>query len=935
MAAKKSGKKAAKGTKDAGAKDTGAKDTGAKEAGAEAVAAAPTELPPAGDAETVYIVDISGYIFRAYFALPPMSSSRGEPTHAVLGVTKMLLKLIDERDPKLLAVALDAKGGSFRKDIYGKYKANRPEPPPDLSQQIERVHEVLGALRVPMLEQAGMEADDVIATCVKQAREKGWKAVIVSADKDLLQLVGDGVVMYDTMRDRVFGVPETFDKFGVPPHQVRDLLALMGDSSDNVPGVPGVGVQTAAKLLGQFPDLDMLYESLDEVKGAARKKLAANEEQAMLSRELVTLRDDVDVELDEDAVRWPGADEAKVQQLFTELEFTQLLSRLDTTAQVEGQVEVVDSIAALEEAAAAIREAGALSLATVLSGDDPLVDDLVGVGLSWMEGRALYLPIAHRYIGAPEPLPQDEVLAILKPLLENSLLPKLAEDVKAQDLIWSRLGVTFRGASFDLQLADYLYDPGRHSHALEAVARAELDVEVPKLRPLTHPKKGKKRAPDEVEVGEMAEVIGAHADYVLRLSRYIEPRMDFGDFKRLFHALELPLAHVLADMERLGVRIDAALLEKMSEAAGAEMEALEKKAQELAGHEFNVGSPRQLETILFDELELPVIKRTKTARSTDASVLEELAEKHELPKVIIEHRTVSKLKSTYLDALPAAVNPETGRVHTRYNQAVAATGRLSSSNPNLQNIPIRTEMGRKIRDAFVPAEGHLLLAADYSQIELRVLAHLSQDPELLDAYGKGEDVHVRTATALFECDAADVTREQRGQAKTVNFAVIYGQTQWALAKNLGTSKTEARRYIDAFFARYAGVQRYMDELVEEARSTGYVATLLGRRRAVNDIRSRNPSLRHAAERVARNTPIQGTAADIIKLAMVQLHRRLRKAELGARMILTVHDELVFEVPEGEREAVEPLVRETMEGVMELAVPLVVDVGWGADWGAAH
>lgn len=887
----------------------------------------PTELPKPGDPETLYILDISGYIFRAYHALPPMSSSRGEPTHAVRGVASMMLKLIKEREPALLCVAVDSRGGSFRKDLYGLYKANREAPPPDLEPQIGRVMEIMRAWGVPLLEQQGYEADDVIATAVRLANDRGWKSVIVSADKDLLQLVGGGVVMYDTMRDRVFGVAETIEKFGVPPEQVRDLLALMGDSSDNVPGVPSVGVKTAAKLLKAHGTLDGLYDALDTVKGKLKEKLTDNKELAYLSQELVTLRDDVNVELDPETLGWDGGDGTSIRELFVELEFNRLLADLDPAPKQKGKTEVIAERAALERAAVAIRDAGELAVRAVLAGADPLEAEMVGVALCWTEGHGVYVPFAQDGSG----LGRDEALEILAPLLSNSLFPKFAPDIKREDVAFGRLGIAFRGATFDVSLASYIYDPGRHSHQLPDVARADLGGEVPSLQPLLKANKGAKL--DELPAEDVAAVVASQADFTLRVGHLLGPRMD--PFSDLYRGLELPLAHVLADMERIGVGLDVPMLESMSTEAEAEIERLNTLCQELAGQAFNVGSPRQLETILFDELNLPVIKKTKTARSTDASVLEELAAQHPLPEAILEHRALTKLKGTYLDGLRDAVNAETGRVHTRYNQAVAATGRLSSSDPNLQNIPIRTELGRRVRNAFVPAEGKLILSADYSQIELRVLAHLSQDPELIDAYTTAEDVHRRTAAALFGGTPAEVTREQRGQGKTVNFAVIYGQTKFALARNLRITKTEAQGYIDAFFERYAGVKRFMDEIVAEAHQTGYVTTLLGRRRALNDIRSRNWNLRSGAERIARNTPIQGTAADIIKLAMVRIHRRLRQEGLASRMILSVHDELVFELPPHEREALSVLVREEMEGAMELSVPLVVEMGVGAHWGAAH
>jgi DNA polymerase-1 len=879
------------------------------------------KLPKKGDPETIYVIDISSYVFRAYHALPPLSNSKGEPTHAVAGVSSMLFKLLREHEPQRLIVAMDSKERSFRKDLYEDYKANRPPAPPDLKQQMLRVREVVEAWGMSPIEAPGFEADDIIATLVARARDEGLRVVIVSADKDLLQLVGPDVVMYDTMRDKVFGAEETREKLGVDPGQVRDLLALMGDSSDNVPGVPSVGQKTAAKLLEEYGSFDGIYENLDSItRKALKAKLADHREEALASRELVTLR--TDVAIDEDAVTrlYGGGDTGAVRALFSELELTRLLAQLQAASPdesapvIEGHYETITT-------------------GEGLASEDPIRAELVGLAVSWVEGVSAYIPLGHRYIGAPDHLSWDEAGPVLAPLLENSLIPKLTL-CKRETVFWARRGVAVRGVRFDPSLASYLLDPSRHAHRLEDVARQELDGDLSEEESVRG--KGKKAlAWDEVEVEPVAGYANERADYTFRLSELLTPRMHEGEFERLFYEVELPLAGVLATMELTGIRVVTGPLEELSEEASAELERLHAQCTELAGHEFNVSSPRQLETILFDELELPVIKKTKTARSTDHGVLEELALLHPLPQAILEYRSVSKLKSTYLDALPREVNPDTGRIHTRYNQLVAATGRLSSSDPNLQNIPIRTEMGRRVRDAFVPEEGWSMLAADYSQIELRVLAHLSRDPALVDAFSRGDDVHVQTACALFGVQPEEVTKTMRGQAKTVNFAVIYGQTQFALARNLKIERSEAKRYIDAFFDQYAGVKSFLDEVVEQASANGLVTTLLGRRRSLPDIRSTNHNLRAAAERIARNTPIQGTAADIMKVAMVRIQHDIEKQKLQSRMVLTVHDELVFESPPEERERLETLVADHMQNAVPLSVPLPVEMGWGPNWGAAH
>jgi len=895
----------------------------------------PEELPKKGDPETIYVIDISSYVFRAYHALPPLSNSKGEPTHAVAGVCSMLLKLLREHEPHGVIVAMDSKARSFRKELYEEYKANRPPAPPDLAQQMVRVHEIVEAWGMAPIEAAGFEADDIIATLVAQARDKGLRVVIVSADKDLLQLVGPDVVMYDTMRNKVFGTEETREKLGVEPGQVRDLLALMGDSSDNVPGVPSVGQKTAAKLLADYGSFEGIYENLDSItRKALKAKLTDHRDDALASRELVTLRDDLAIDADAVTRPYGGPDAVALRALFSELELTRLLAQLEPAPMVEeGHYETITTAEGLTRIASATRDAGSFALYSVMDIEDPMRAELVGVAVSWLESISAYIPLGHRYIGAPDHLSWDEAGAVLTPLLENSLIPKLAL-AKREKVFWTRRGVTLRGVRFDPSLASYLLDPSRHAHRLEDVARQELNGDLSEEQTVRG--KGKKALTwDEVEVDAVAGYANERADYMFRLSDLLTPRMHEGEFKRLFYDVELPLAGVLATMELHGIRVDAGLLEELSAAADAELEKLHAQCTELAGREFNVSSPRQLETILFDELELPVIKKTKTARSTDHSVLEELAVMHPLPQAILEYRSVSKLKSTYLDALPREVNPDTGRIHTRYNQLVAATGRLSSSDPNLQNIPIRTEMGRRVRDAFVPEEGWSMLAADYSQIELRVLAHLSRDPALVDAFSRGDDVHVQTACALFGVQPEEVTKHMRGQAKTVNFAVIYGQTQFALARNLKIERSEAKRYIDAFFDQYAGVKSFLDEIVEQAHANGLVTTLLGRRRTLPDIRSSNHNLRAAAERIARNTPIQGTAADIMKVAMVQIQDDIEKQHLQSRMVLTVHDELVFEAPPDEQEVLETLVLDHMQNAVPLSVPLPVEAGWGPNWGAAH
>ncbi len=917
------------------------------------------ELPPPGDPQTLTVLDLSGYVFRAFHALPPLTSTSGEPTGATLGVTMMLQKLLADRRPSHFAVAIDSTEGSFRKDFFPEYKATRKERPPELAPQAIRVKQICAAYGLTCLEAPTFEADDVIATVVRYALERKLKVIIASADKDLLQLVGGDVVMHDAMRDIVYGVDETVAKLGVRPDQVRDYLSLVGDSSDNVPGVPKVGPKTAVDLLGQYGTLDNVYAHTSEIKKPALKaNLEGNRDKAELSRRLVSLREDVPVTFDLESLAPREPDVATLRRIFTELELDRPLTELDRryggapVRQVEAPIPrapkpealpkitptIVTKQSELESVLAEARQSAAMALETILEGDDPRRSPVVGLALAWREGAA-YVPLGHVYLGRPDQMAIELALWTIHGAIENRRTPLFTHDGKRESLIWRRHGLDLvvGPGDVDTMLASYLLRADEHAHTIEDVSRSEVGIELDALSAVVPkgPRGGKGRA-SEAEV----ERIGAWACARVRAlipagiaeAEALEHDALLGG---VYRDLELPLSRVLIGLEEAGVRVDPAALARTSREYDIRLSALEAKCAEIVGHPVQIGSPRALEALLFDELGLPSKKRTKTARSTDADVLEELSELHALPKVILEWRQLTKLKSTYLDALPAAMDPKTGRVHTRFNQAVAATGRLSSSEPNLQNIPIRTEEGRLIRDAFIAADGFSILSADYSQIELRLLAHLSGDPELVDAFGANTDVHVRTATALFAVAPENVTKDQRAAAKTVNFAVIYGQTETALARNLGIETKEARRYIQAFFQRYSGVSRYLDDVVDDARRTGFVRTMSGRKRVVPDLDSRNRSERWAAERVARNTPIQGTAADIIKRAMIDLDAALRARKLQSRMILTVHDELVLEVHDSEKDSVPTLVRETMESAAKLRVPLLVETGIGSSWGAAH
>ncbi|WP_438034084.1 DNA polymerase I [Sorangium sp. So ce204] len=896
----------------------------------------PTALPPAGAPDVLYLVDLSGYVFRAYHAISPLSSPSGEPTHATYGTVAMLTKLVEERKPAYLGVAMDSPGKTFRDELDPRYKAHRPPPPPDLGVQMSRCREIVEAYRIPIFIQEGLEADDLVAVAVARARERGLRVVIASSDKDLMQLVdGEQVMLWDAMRDKVYGHPEVIAKFGVPPEQVRDLLALVGDTSDNVPGVPGVGLKTAAELLAQFGSLSAIYERIGEVKKPRiRESLQQNEADARLSQKLVTLDGGAPVSLDLETLRYGGADTGRLRELFTELGFSRFLKAVrapEPTARA-ATYRVLTTREELEAFARSARAAGRLALDVLATSREPMSAHVCGVALACEPGQAVYVPLGHRYLGAPAQLSMSDIDAVMGPLLADPELPKVGHDVKFCEVILLRHRIGLVGVSFDTMLASYLLDP-EAKNQLHELAERELGAKMQTLDEVAPKRRGQaQRALDEIELGEASSYGAAFADVALSLTDRLRPRLRAEKLEDLLVQIELPLSAVLAEMELTGVLVDPQALAQLGAQMTTELAALEQKAREIVGHDINLASPKQLEAVLFDELKLRSQRKTKTGRSTDADVLEALSEEHPFPGVVLEHRAIAKLKGTYVDALPRLVHPGTGRIHTRWGQAVAATGRLSSQDPNLQNIPIRTELGRMIRRAFVAPPGSVIVSADYSQIELRVLAHLSKDPVLVDAFRTGQDVHVRTAMEIFGVDQAGVTAEMRRRSKTINFGVIYGMGESALAKRLDISRAEAARFIDAYFARYRGVHEFMEGTMAEAKRSESVRTLLGRRRLLPDLRSSDRMRRAQAERIAQNTPIQGTAADLLKLAMVRVPRPVVP---GARMVLTVHDELAFEVPAEAVDEAKAKVREAMESVFPLDVPLVVDVGHGPTWADAH
>jgi DNA polymerase I len=894
---------------------------------------------------SLWLVDGSHAIFRAYHALPHLSTRKGVPTNAVYGFTTMLLRALREGNPTHFAVAFDEEAKAKRSEIYAEYKATRGAPPDDLLPQFPLVRRVLEAMRIPAIGFAGYEADDVIATLTRRARALGWEVVIVTGDKDLMQLVDGSVRSYDSMYEKWYGPAEVEEKWGVPPAQVADLLALTGDKIDNVPGVPGVGEKTAASLLKEYGSLEGVLANAAAVKKPKlRENLLASLDKVRRARQLISLYAELPLPVQLEDLERRQIDEPRARQLFTELEFVRLVKDLPRPAPTapSGARSVATSLPEVERLVARARAAGRFTLLTLTSADEPLRDDLLGVAVSLAE-ESVYVPLGHRPQGgasgalfAPAELSGEKAMALLRPILEDAALIKDGHDLKRDIDAWSRAGIELRGLGLDARLASYLLDPTGRDHSLAQTARERISCELPALKDLCERSgKGKKATPlAEVPVDEVGAAACALVEGARLLAHALgeDLRAD-AELTQLYEQIEQPLVPVLARLELTGIRIDVPRLQLLSGEIGKQIDALLQEIFQLAGGEFLPASTQQLGDVLYKRLGLPVLRRGKTGPSTDQEVLEELALQHPLPAKVLEHRQLTKLKNTYLDALPAVIGRD-GRLHTTFDQAVAATGRLSSVNPNLQNIPIRTPIGAKIREAFVPEPGWKLLSADYSQIELRVLAHISGDPVLRASFESGEDLHARTAGETFGVPPAEVTRQQRDIAKMINYGIAYGLSAFGLAHRLGLPKSEAGEIIERYFARYARVKQWLDDTIAEARSSGMVKTLFGRRRYLPDINSKNPSARSAAERTAVNTPIQGTAADLVKRAMLNVDAALR-GRFKARMLLQVHDELVLEAPAAEVAEVGPLVKAQMSGAASLAVPLVVELGEGDTWAEAH
>lgn len=874
----------------------------------------------------LFIIDGNSFCYRAYYAIRYLANSKGQPTNAIYGVISMIKKIINEESPNMIAVAFDLKAPTFRHKQYKEYKITRKPMPNDLVSQMEYIKKVIRAYNIPIYEQEGYEADDILATLTKKAEDMEIDTFIVTGDKDAMQLIGPHVMVYSPHKEgTVYGSNEVRRRYGVGPEKMTDLMGLMGDASDNIPGIPGIGEKTAIELMRQFSSLEDLLNNIDKIKHESwRKKIEQSRELAIMSKELATIRKDVpiDVKFEDLVLRSP--DEEELAVLFRELEFRNLLKDIAPKIKHEGEYRLIDCKKDFQDLLHEFEAISEYAFDFEATHYDPMKAVPVGISFSWKEGHAAYIPF-----NALKDMSSEQVLEKLKPIFEDKDVKKIGQNIKYDILIMRKLGIKVAGVSFDTMVASYLLNPSRSMHNLNDIALEHLGRSIGSIEELIG--KGKKAITmDKVDVAKVCDYCSRDSDVAYSVAKVLEKKLREKELYDLFRDVEMPLVCVLARMESWGVSIDVEYLHLLSVQMEEKMSRLEKKIHLLAEEKFNIRSSKQLQVILFDKLKMPVIKRTKTGASTDEEVLRTLSKNNDLPKEILAYRELAKLRSTYVDNLPGLINARTGRLHTSFNQAVTATGRLSSSEPNLQNIPIRTELGRQIRRAFIAKKkSHVLISADYSQIELRILAHLSRDINLTNAFKKERDIHTFTASLIYGSNEDVITPRMRQTAKTVNFGIVYGMSAYGLGRDLGIDVREAAKFIEAYFERYPDIKSYLESQVKMAREQGYVKTILGRRRYIPEINSSNVSVRNFAERTAVNAPIQGSAADLIKLAMIDIDRHLDK--FNAKMILQVHDELVFEIENSSVSEFAKQIREAMEGVMELSVPIRVDIESGVNW----
>ncbi|MFA5389567.1 MAG: DNA polymerase I [Candidatus Omnitrophota bacterium] len=880
--------------------------------------------------EKLFLIDGNSYCYRAFYAIRELRNSKGMPTNAVYGFILMLKKLLEKEKPAYIGVAFDLKGPTFRHEQFEDYKSHRKPMPDDLVSQMGLIKETVSAYNIPIFEKQGFEADDILATIAKKMSSHGIEVYIVTGDKDMLQIVDKNIKVYSTRKDdMIYDIETVKEKFsGLSPENIVDFIALAGDPTDNIPGVRGIGEKTAIELIREFGGLDSLYKNIDKVKSEPRKKmLFEQEESARMSRELATVDKDVPIEINADDLRVKAPDSEKLLEIFKELEFKAFAREIasnNSEIHKKADYKTIRTVEDLNKLVQELKTKEEFVLDTETTSERPMEAKLVGISFCWKEGEAYYAALG------PKGIKMETALGVLRSALEDEKIKKIGQNIKYDKLVLLNHGIELKGMVYDTMIASYLLNPSRMSHGLDDLAFEYLDHKMTSIDELLGT--GRNRITmDMADIEKVSMYSCEDSDVTMRLKNLFEKEILKKELDPLFNDIELPLVDVLCDMEKNGIKIDVDFLKELSSSMENELSSLIKGIYRIADGEFNINSPKQLSVILFEKLGLPVIKKTKTGASTDVEVLERLSSLHPLPKELLRYRELSKLKSTYVDALPELINKKTGRLHTSFNQAVAATGRLSSSNPNIQNIPVKTEEGRKIRKAFIGEKNNFIMSADYSQIELRILAHLSKDPELRAAFENNRDVHTHTASLIFGVGEKDITPGMRANAKTVNFGIIYGISAFGLGKGLGIDPAGAQQFIDSYFERYPAVKVYMEDKIEEARSTGYVTTLFNRRRYIPEIKTGGMREQQQAERIAINTPVQGSAADLIKIAMINIHREMDSKGFKSLMTLQVHDELVFEVPRDELDAMKKLVTEEMEGAVKLSVPVKVSVQYGKNW----
>lgn len=881
----------------------------------------------------LFLIDGNSFCYRAFYAIRSLSNSKGQPTNAIYGFNSMLNRIIKDEKPDMLAVAFDLKGPTFRHKKFEEYKMHRKPMPDDLVSQMAYIKRLVQAHNIPIYEMQGYEADDVLATLAKKAQVKDIETFIVTGDKDALQLVDSHIKVYSAHKEGlIYDAHKVKEAYGVEPDRITDIMALMGDASDNIPGVKGIGEKSAIDLISEFGSLEELYKNIDKVKGDAKKRmLKENEKNAFLSKELAVVDTNVPIDIDFKELELKEPDQTRLLELYKELEFKSLLKDLTPSEELKSKYILVDDPKTFSALVAGLKKSKEFVFDTETTSEDPVLAKLAGLSFSWEEGVAYYVGVCEN--GSEEKkLDIESALGSLKDIFEDKEIKKIGQNVKYDYIVLANYGIRVKGIIFDTMVASYLLNPSKLNHNLDDISFEYLSH---KMTTSIHELIGKGKSAitmDRVDVEKISDYSCEDSDVTFRLKKILEKEISKKDLDKLFYDVEMPLIEVLAAMEMAGVSIDKDYLAGLSKEMEKKIEILTKKIYKLAGEEFNINSPKQLSAVLFEKMKLPVIRRTKTGISTDEEVLTKLALSHPLPEKLLEYRELSKLKSTYVDSLPSLINPATGRVHTSFNQTVTATGRLSSSGPNLQNIPIKTEAGQRIRKAFIPSDkNNLLLSADYSQIELRILAHLSEDKNLIRAFKEGFDIHAYTASLVFGVKEKEVTAQMRGMAKTVNFGILYGMSPYGLSQNLKIEVDKAKEFIDAYFDRYPEVRSYLEGLIEDAIEKGYVTTLLGRRRYIPEINSSDMRMRQFAERAAVNTPIQGSAADIIKAAMIAIQEKLLEKEFVSKMILQVHDELVFDVPRDELKEIYKIVKDGMESVINLKVPVEAHIEAGKNW----